>query len=120
MTTSPHPAMLAGPSFPSLPPELDRLLPLDVTPTPRKTVRVALVVVRGIDPAITDEIDGLITQLGDADWNVREAAYKQLAEFGAAAQPKLTEATRQKDLEVVYRAERLLQRLANPAAANPP
>ena len=52
------------------PTELDRLLPLEVTPTPRKTVRVGLMIARNIDPAVGDEIDQLIanspTRLGAA------------------------------------------------------
>src|SRR4029079_4506017 len=42
------------------PAELDRLLPLEVTPTPRRTVRVGLVVARNIDPAVGGEIDELV------------------------------------------------------------
>ena len=91
------------------PAELDRMLPLEVTPLPRKTVRVGIVVARNIDPAVGDEIDQLIAQLGADDWDAREAAYKQLAELGPAARPKLQAVLQSKDLEVVWRAERLIQ-----------
>ena len=90
------------------PAEMDRLLPLEVTPTPRKTVRVGLVVARSIDPSVANEVDQLIAQLGHAEWEQREAASKQLAELGAAAKPKLEAALKQKDMEVVWRAEKLL------------
>jgi hypothetical protein len=100
------------------PAELDRLLPLEVTPAPRKTVRVGIVIARNVDPAVGDEIDQLIAQLGDADWDKREAATKQLAELSQAARPKLQAALQQKDMEVVWRAERLLQAMeAQPASA---
>jgi hypothetical protein len=91
------------------PAELDRMLPLEVTPTPRKTVRVGLMVARNIDPAVGDEIDQLVAQLADPDWEKRETAHKQLAELGPAARPKLQAVLQSKDLEVVWRAERLLQ-----------
>ena len=96
------------------PGEFDRLLPLEVIPAPRKTTRVALVIVRNIDPALEGEIDRLIAQLGHDEYGQREDAYKQLAGFGAAAQPKLQAALKHKDLEVVYRAERLIQQITKP------
>jgi hypothetical protein len=96
------------------PAELDRLLPLEVTPAPRRTVRVGLVVARNIDPAVGDEIDQLVAQLASAEWEQREAASKQLADLGPAARPKLQAALQQKDIEVVWRAERLLQALETP------
>lgn len=91
------------------PAELERLLPLEVTPVPRKTVRVGIVVARNIDPAVGDEIDQLIAELADPDWNKREAAHKQLADLGPAARSKLQAVLQNKDLEVVWRAERLLE-----------
>jgi hypothetical protein len=96
------------------PAELDRLLPLEVTPTPTHTVRVGLVVARNIDPAVGDEINLLVSQLGSPDWEKRELASKQLAEFGSAARPRLQAALKEKDLEVVWRAERLLQTMETP------
>lgn len=101
------------------PGELDRLLPIEVVPSPRRISRVALVVVRNSDPALIDEIDALIAQLGDNDWNKREQAYKALADYGASAQPKLNAALKGKDLEIVYRVERLLARLSKPETPQP-
>lgn len=102
------------------PAELDNTLKLEVVPEPRKLTRVALVIARNIDPAIVEQIDGLVAQLGDADWNKREAAYKKLTEVGALAKPKLEAALNNKDLEVVWRAERLLAALSNPNAPKAP
>lgn len=89
--------------------DLDRLIPEDVVPTPRKTVRVGLVVLKNIDPSILKEVDQLITQLGDTDWNKREAATKALAELGRAAEPQLQSATKNKDVEIAFRAEKLVK-----------
>ncbi len=90
------------------PAELDRIVPIEVIPTPRKLTRVGLVIVRNIDPAVPAEIDDLIVQLGDGDWKVREAASKSLASLGQAAKAKLQSATKNADPEIGLRAERLL------------
>jgi hypothetical protein len=93
--------------------QLDQLMPLDVVPTPRKVVRVGLVIVRNIDPAIATEIDTLVAQLGDPKWDTREAAYKRLIELGLAARPKLELLLHNaRDPEIVYRIERLIAALA--------
>ena len=88
--------------------ELDTRLPFDIYPEPTKIVRVALVVVSDIDPRVAGEITTLIAQLGDADYKKREAAETRLAELGPLALPALREALKQSDLELVFRAERLL------------
>lgn len=91
--------------------EMERLLPIEVVPQPRKMTRVGLVILRNIDPAIGAEIDTLIAQLGDANWARREEAQKQLTQLGLPAKPKLEQAQNNKDLEIAWRAERLLARL---------
>ncbi len=91
--------------------DLYRLIPEDVVPVPRKTVRVGLVIFRNIDPGIQKEVNHLIAQLGDDDWNKRQAASKALAGLGRAAQPQLEAATKSKDMEIVFRAEKLLHDL---------
>jgi hypothetical protein len=96
------------------PAEMDRILPLEIVPQPRKITRVGLMIVRNIDPAIAQEIDQLIVQLGNDEWSQREAAEKRLRELGLAAKPKLEQAVKNKDLEIVYRAERLMQAFAKP------
>jgi hypothetical protein len=89
---------------------MDRLLPIEVVPEPKKITRVGILIIKHADPAAGTEIDDLIAQLGDPVWAKRDQAYKALQKLGPAAQPKLREAaTKSKDLEIVWRAERLLQ-----------
>ena len=54
-------------------------------------------------------------QLGDASPKVREAAEARLFELGPVAVPVLEDALIDKDVEIVFRAERLLLRLNRPA-----
>ncbi len=93
--------------------ELNGLLPLEVTPLPKKQLRVGLVIVRNMDPSVGEEVDRLIAQLRDPDWSKRTAAHKQLAEIGIAAKPKLEQAANDKDAEVAWHAEQLLQVLTS-------
>jgi hypothetical protein len=95
--------------------EFDRVLPLDVVPQPRKITRLGLVIVKNADPASGSEIDDLIAQLGDPVWAKRDEAYHALERIGPAASAKLGKATSNRDIEIVWRAERLLARL-KPAA----
>jgi hypothetical protein len=100
--------------------QLDQLMNLDIVPSPRKTIRVGLVIVKNIDPAIVSEIEALAAQLGDPKWDKREAAHKRLAELGLAARPKLqTILKSSKDPEIVYRIERLLEASATQAPGQP-
>jgi HEAT repeat protein len=69
------------------------------------------VIIKNADPAVGTEIDDLIVQLGDPAWSKREEASQSLLKMGAAAVPKLQEATKNKDLEVVWRAEKLVAQL---------
>ena len=71
--------------------------------------------IENADPAAGERIAKLIEQLASGEWDQREAAQAKLAKLGAGARPKLGEALKHKDLEVVYRAERLLEALAAPA-----
>jgi hypothetical protein len=90
---------------------IDSAVTLDVFPTPEKFTRVALVVVRGVDPRLQDRAKLLVRQLGDDSWKAREEAESRLQALGPAAVPALEEALRDKDVEIVYRVERLLLRL---------
>jgi hypothetical protein len=94
------------------PAELDRILPLEVVPQPKKVSRIALVVVTGIDPAIGDQLDRLIKKLGDPSWKNREAATKEIKKLGPRAKPRLEEAAKDKDTEIAYRAEQLIATLS--------
>lgn len=87
---------------------INELQSLDVFPEPTKTTRVAIVVIRKIDPGAKAEIEQLVKQLGDDKYDAREAAEKRLGDLGSAALPALREALKNTDLEVVFRAERLL------------
>ena len=93
---------------------IDEVVPLDVFPTPKKFVRVAVVVAHGIDPRLQDQARVLVKRLGDASPTAREQAEAELYELGPVAVPVLEDAIREKDMEVVYRAERTLLRLNRP------
>jgi hypothetical protein len=88
--------------------EMARLLPIAVTPAPRETRRVGLVIVRNIDPTLQQRIDALIAQLGNDDWEKREAASEALSRIGTPAEGKLRTAQLSTDAEVATRATRLL------------
>lgn len=90
------------------PAEMDRLLPIEIVPAPRKVTRVGLVIVRGLDPSINDEIDRLIKQCGDADYAKRKAATAELISLGQPAKAKVEKAVNDKDYEISQRAELIL------------
>ena len=58
-----------------------------------------------------DAIRGLVKQLGDDSFKVREVAQKKLTEIGPAAIPQLERALESSDLEVNQRAKTILQAL---------
>jgi hypothetical protein len=93
---------------------IDEVVLLDVFPAPKKLSRMAVVVSHGVDPRLQDQARVLIKQLGDPAAKAREAAEAQLYEMGPVAVPVLEDALREKDVEVVFRAERLLMRLNRP------
>ncbi len=92
----------------------EKLVRLDVTPNPKKTVRVCLVVVKSLDPGLKDKINQLIAQLGDNEWKKRMAAHEALTKLGRSAVPDLKAAQKDAklltDAEVMYRVERLLDK----------
>jgi hypothetical protein len=90
---------------------LDDTVLLDVFPPPRKLVRVALLLVHGVDPRLQDRARELVQQLGDPSPKTREAAENRLFELGPVAVPALEDALTNKDVEIVFRSERLLLRL---------
>jgi hypothetical protein len=90
---------------------LDEIAPLDVFPEPRKLVRVAVVVAHGVDPRLQDRTRELVRKLGDHSPKARDQAEARLTELGAVAVPALEDALRDTDLEIVFRAERLLLKL---------
>jgi hypothetical protein len=90
---------------------IDDAMLLDVFPEPKKLVRTALLVVHGVDPRLQDRARELVQRLGDPLPKVRETAESQLFNLGPVAVPVLEDALRDKDVEIVFRAERLLLRL---------
>lgn len=96
---------------------LEELTPLAVEPESAKVKRVALVVARKVDPSLREDVQKLITNLGDSSYEQREKAEKRLKELGRLAIPNLKEALKNKDLEVVMRAERLLMINKEPLGA---
>ena len=90
---------------------IDEAVLLDVFPEPKKLVRTALVVLQGVDPRLQDRARALVKKLGDSVPQAREAAESRLFELGSVAVPVLEDALRDNDLEIVFRAERLLLRL---------
>jgi hypothetical protein len=93
------------------PQTFDDLLPLEITPLPDRTQRVALVVLQDADPELDAEIDALIARLGEPAWKDRVAAQERLRALAHAARPKLTAALGHKDPEIAFRAEELLEQL---------
>jgi hypothetical protein len=90
---------------------IDETVLLDVFPPPKKFIRTALLVVHGVDPRLQDRARTLVQQLGDKSYKVRESAEATLVELGPVAVPVLEDALTNKDVEIVFRAERLLLRL---------
>jgi hypothetical protein len=87
---------------------IDELTPLAVEPENTKVKRIALVVARNVDPRLREDVQKLVTELGDSSYAKREKAEKRLKDLGRLAIPTLKEALKNKDTEVVMRAERLL------------
>ena len=92
-------------------PAIDEGVLLDVFPTPKKLVRTAMIVVHGVDPRLQDRARNLVQKLGDSSPKERESAETRLSEMGPVAVPVLEDALKNKDVEIVYRAERLLLKL---------
>jgi hypothetical protein len=93
---------------------IDDAVILDVFPPPRKSVRTALLVVHGVDPRLQDRARAFVKQLGDDSYKVRESAEARLLELGPVSVPSLEDALKDRDVEIVFRAERLLLRLNRP------
>jgi hypothetical protein len=93
---------------------IDDAVLLEVFPPARKSVRTALVVVHGVDPRLQDRAKTFVKQLCDESYKVRETAEARLLELGPVSVPSLEDALKDKDLEIVFRAERLLLKLNRP------
>ncbi len=93
---------------------IDETVLLDVFPPPKKFVRTALLVIHGVDPRLQDRAKALVSRLGDKSAKERESAESRLFEMGPVAVPALEDALTNKDIEIVFRAERLLLRMNRP------
>lgn len=89
---------------------IDETLPLAIYPEPAKSVRVALVIVRNVDPKAIVRVEGLIAKLGHPEYVQREDAHQRLLEIGSVAITALTKAREHKDPEIAYRVKRILRR----------
>ena len=98
---------------------IEEMTPLAVEPDTTKIKRVAMVIARKVDPRLREDVQKLVTELGDASYAVREKAESRLKELGNLASSNLKEAMKSKDLEVVMRAERLLLKLKEQLGADP-
>jgi hypothetical protein len=87
---------------------IEERLPLVTYPASLKTVRTALVVLRNVDPKLKEDVNKLVTDLGAADYAEREAASTRLLKLGRLAVPALKEALKSPDVEVQFRAEKIL------------
>ncbi len=65
----------------------------------------------GEDRRLQARIAGLIRQLGDRSWQVRQQASTSLAGIGAPAIPQLRKASASEDLEMRWRARQILVQL---------
>lgn len=93
---------------------IDKLLPLEVSPLPDKVTRVWLVIYDGADPEIKTRIAKLIAQLGDASYDKRIEAKADLMMLGPTAVPQLTAEKSNKDAEISFRVDEILEELQNP------
>lgn len=93
---------------------LDRIIPIEVLPQPGRVDRAGIVVIRRIGPDVDQKLKDLVTRLGDASWARREEASRQLAGYGRMARPVLDQALKHGDIEVVHRAERLIEQMEQP------
>lgn len=87
---------------------LEAMLPLTVDPPADRIERVAIVVLTNIDPDLNETVSRYITQLGDDDWAVRDAAQRTLIEIGRAAIETVQQSRNHDDPEVAYRIEQVL------------
>lgn len=91
--------------------QIDKQLPMTITPTPGRVERHCLVVAMNFDPQIESKIQKLIKQLGDPSWAKRHAAQTQLEQYGQTAEPMLKGALKSDDAETVHRVNQLLDHL---------
>lgn len=82
---------------------------MEISPEPKEVLRSAIVIIVNGDPDFSLRIKELIAQLGATSWKKREVAQTTLSKFLLPARVQLREALKNKDLEIVHRAEQLLE-----------
>lgn len=98
------------------PAAIEKLAPLEVSPQPDKVVRVWLMIYDGADPEIKTRIAQLIADLGDTSYQKRMNAKAQLLKIGPTAVPQLSAEKNNKDVEIAFRVEEILEELQSPSA----
>jgi len=73
---------------------------------------------RTLDDARRSKAKPLIRELGNAEFEVREKAERQLLALGEAAVPSLSEAVNDSDPEIARRSRELLKKIGNPSDPN--
>lgn len=99
------------------PATIETLAPLEISPAPDKLSRVWLVIFDGADPEIKTRIATLIAQLGDGSYAKRMEAKAQLLKLGPTAVPQLAAEKENKDPEIAFRIEEILEEVQNPGEA---
>lgn len=96
------------------PATVETLAPLEVSPQPDKVQRVWLVILDGADPEIKTRISKLIAGLGENSYEKRMAAKAELIKLGPTAVPQLNAEKNNKDPEISFRIEEILEEVQNP------
>jgi len=96
----------------------DRWLPLEAKPAPSKIVRVGLVLHQHLEPELDSRVEVLIAKLSSENFEVRQAAEKELMLIGGAAFPMLDKGAQSKEPEVASRCQRVLDALNARAAVD--
>ena len=90
----------------------DQMIPLQVTPTPRQTVRVMVGRLEMMTPQREAATKDLLRHMGDEDPARRETAFAQFKKLGRFAEPALQRVLLETpEAEVRIRAEKLLTSL---------
>ncbi len=96
------------------PAAIETLAPLEITPQPDKLIRVWLVILDGADPEIKTRIQEMIVGLGDPAYVKRMEAKAKLLKLGPTAVAQLTAEKGNKDPEIAFRIEEILEEVQNP------
>ena len=99
--------------------DIDKMLPLTITPKPKKQVRVVLVRFECLSNSTKQKIEILIKQLGAVNFRDRRDAEKQLTETGRIGEALMRAVyANEKDPEVRLRLKEILEKIT-PKNPNP-